>query len=289
MKKYYDLLIKTYPFVEDEFITSKLWELNPDGIFEDDIKEAYHLYFSSKPNETEIKNLLDDLRINNYIAGCETSLNEFEEKNWNEEWEKNLRVIEVTDKIVIKPSYKEYNAKEDQIVLVIDPKMSFGTGEHATTQMMLKLIEKYIQPNDKVIDVGTGTGILAIAAIKLGAKFALALDNDEWVYENIIENLHNNNVSEKQCSVFIGTSDKIKDNDFDLLIANIQKNVLLELADDFRNKLLNATNKPARILLSGILSIDEKDIIKEYSNQNFKHIETIYQDEWCAIALQLNI
>lgn len=285
MKSYYDLTIKIFPYVDDEFITAKLWELNPDGIFEDDIQQAYHLYFSNKPDNQEIKNILEDLRINNYIAGYETKLDEFEEKNWNEEWEKNLRVIEISDKLVIKPTYKEYTPKENQIVLIIDPKMSFGTGEHATTQMMLKLIEKYIKPNDKVIDVGTGTGILAIAAIKLGAKFALALDNDEWVYENIIENLHNNNVSENICNVFIGTSDQIKENDYDMVIANIQKNILLELVDDFSNKVVNCQNKPARILLSGILTIDEQDIIKAYTQKGFSHTETIYQDEWCAIVL----
>lgn len=285
MKSYYDLTIKIFPYVDDEFITAKLWELNPDGIFEDDIQQTYHLYFSNKPDNQEIKNILEDLRINNYIAGYETQLDEFEEKNWNEEWEKNLRVIEISDKLVIKPTYKEYTPKENQIVLIIDPKMSFGTGEHATTQMMLKLIEKYIQPNDKVIDVGTGTGILAIAAIKLGAKYALALDNDEWVYENIIENLHNNNVSENICNVFIGTSDQIKENDYDMVIANIQKNILLELVDDFSSKVVNTKNKPARILLSGILTIDEQDIIKAYTQKGFSHIETIYQDEWCAIVL----
>jgi ribosomal protein L11 methyltransferase len=284
MKTYFELSIKIYPYVDDEYITTKLWELEPEGVYENDIKQSFDLYFPHKPNLKNVIELLNDLKSQKYISGYEYTLTEFEEKNWNEEWEKNLRVIEISDKLVVKPSNKEYSPKDGQIVLIIDPKMSFGTGEHATTQMMLKLIEKYINPNDKVIDVGTGTGILAIAAIKLGANFAVAIDNDEWVYENILENLQNNSIENGKIQVLIGTSDIVKDTDFDMIIANIQKNVLLEIAEDFKNKVKDTKNT-SKVLLSGILREDENDIINHYKNFGFNHIETIYQDEWCAIVL----
>jgi ribosomal protein L11 methyltransferase len=284
MKTYFELSIKIYPYVDDEYITTKLWELEPEGVYENDIKQSFDLYFPDKPNLDKVIYLLNELKTQNFIAGFEYTLSELEEKNWNEEWEKNLRVIEISDKLVVKPSNKEYSPKDGQIVLIIDPKMSFGTGEHATTQMMLKLIEKYINPNDKVIDVGTGTGILAIAAIKLGASFAVAIDNDEWVYENILENLHNNSIENGKIQVLIGTSDIVKDTDFDMIIANIQKNVLLEIAEDFKNKVKDTKNT-SKVLLSGILREDENDIINHYKTFGFNHIETIYQDEWCAIVL----
>ncbi|HOP48992.1 MAG TPA: 50S ribosomal protein L11 methyltransferase [Ignavibacteriales bacterium] len=284
MKTYFELSIKIYPYVDDEYITTKLWELEPEGVYENDIKQSFDLYFPDKPNLDKVIYLLNELKTQNFIAGFEYTLSELEEKNWNEEWEKNLRVIEISDKLVVKPSNKEYSPKDGQIVLIIDPKMSFGTGEHATTQMMLKLIEKYINPNDKVIDVGTGTGILAIAAIKLGANFAVAIDNDEWVYENILENLQNNSIENGKIQVLIGTSDIVKDTDFDMIIANIQKNVLLEIAEDFKNKVKDTKNT-SKVLLSGILREDENDIINHYKTFGFNHIETIYQDEWCAIVL----
>jgi len=284
MKTYFELSIKIYPYVDDEYITTKLWELEPEGVYENDIKQSFDLYFPDKPNLDKVIYLLNELKTQNFIAGFEYTLSELEEKNWNEEWEKNLRVIEISDKLVVKPSNKEYSPKDGQIVLIIDPKMSFGTGEHATTQMMLKLIEKYINPNDKVIDVGTGTGILAIAAIKLDANFAVAIDNDEWVYENILENLQNNSIENGKIQVLIGTSDIVKDTDFDMIIANIQKNVLLEIAEDFKNKVKDTKNT-SKVLLSGILREDENDIINHYKTFGFNHIETIYQDEWCAIVL----
>ncbi len=284
MKTYFELSIKIYPYVDDEYITTKLWELEPEGVYENDIKQSFDLYFPDKPNLDKVIYLLNELKTQNFIAGFEYTLSELEEKNWNEEWEKNLRVIEISDKLVVKPSNKEYSPKDGQFVLIIDPKMSFGTGEHATTQMMLKLIEKYINPNDKVIDVGTGTGILAIAAIKLGANFAVAIDNDEWVYENILENLQNNSIENGKIQVLIGTSDIVKDTDFDMIIANIQKNVLLEIAEDFKNKVKDTKNT-SKVLLSGILREDENDIINHYKTFGFNHIETIYQDEWCAIVL----
>ena len=146
-----------------------------------------------------------------------------ENKNWNEEWERKLVPIEVTERIVVRPSFKEYDAAENQIVLIIDPKMSFGTGEHQTTKLMLQLLEIYIKPDSKILDVGSGTGILSIAAAKLGAAKVIAVDNDELCYENGIENVNNNNVG-KIVEVKIGEIEsEIILTESKVLISDIEK------------------------------------------------------------------
>ncbi|MDZ7624568.1 MAG: 50S ribosomal protein L11 methyltransferase [Ignavibacteriaceae bacterium] len=156
-----------------------------------------------------------------------------EDKNWNEIWEKSREVIRVSDRIVIKPTFKEYSAKPDEIVLTIDPKMSFGTGEHQTTKLILRLLEKYVTKGMKVLDVGSGTGILAIASVKLGASKAVAVDFDEICLENCKENSLLNEVSDS-VEIITGEIDDVKEKDFDLILANIQKNVLLDIADKIK-------------------------------------------------------
>ena len=111
-----------------------------------------------------------------------------EDRNWNEEWERTIRPIRVSDRIVIRPTWQEYRAAPGEIVLIIDPKMSFGTGYHETTRLTLRLMETHLRPGATVLDVGTGTGILAVAAIRLGASHAVATDIDEWSAENAREN-----------------------------------------------------------------------------------------------------
>jgi ribosomal protein L11 methyltransferase len=208
--------------------------------------------------------------------------NLIEDKNWNEEWEKSVRVIEVSDKLVIKPTFKDYQAKPGQIIIIIDPKMSFGTGEHQTTKLVLQFLEKNVKNGIRVLDVGSGTGVLAIAAVKLGAESAIAIDNDEWCYDNGRENCRLNSV-DKEVDVKLGEIKDIAGNNFDLITANIQKNILLDIAEEIKNRL-----KPGGLLiLSGLLYNDEEDIVKKYSSLNFEMLEKKSLDEWMAVKLRL--
>ena len=187
MKLFCEATVESDPF-NAEVLSGLLWELNPLGIVE--LDNSLVLSFDQLDNiDLRVKTFLERLKENRIIDSYEYSLNEFEETNWNEEWEKNLKVIKVTGKIVIKPSFRDYSPSEGEIVITIDPKMSFGTGEHQTTKLMLSMCEKHIEKNIKVLDVGTGTGVLAIASVMLGADYALGIDNDEWCYENALENI----------------------------------------------------------------------------------------------------
>jgi len=278
MKTYKEFVIKTEPFIPD-ILTGFLWELEISGITEEN--DSLKIYSESgKISSKEIEEKLNELILKKIILLFSVEEKEFEEKNWNEEWEKSINVIEVSDKVVIKPSFRNYEPKKNQIIITIDPKMSFGTGEHQTTKMMIQLIEKYVKENDKVLDVGSGTGILAIAAVKLGAKNALAFDNDEWCYDNGIENAEINFVKDKvefKCAEI----QQIEEKDFDLILANIQKNILLEISEEIKKRI----KKGGTLLLSGLLIQDEEDIIRHYENSGFKFLEKTQSGEWIAIAM----
>ncbi len=278
-KSYKEYIITAEPF-NVEILSSILWELNIDGINE----EVNCLkVFAQDKNVTvqAIEDELSHLKENNLLREYSVQENFIVERNWNEEWEKSREVVHVTDKIIIKPTFKNYKAKQNEIVLTLDPKMSFGTGDHQTTKICLKFIEKYIKPGMKVLDAGSGTAILGIAAAKLGAEKVIAFDIDEWCYDNGIENTQLNSVTDKveirKCEL-----KHIKENDFDMIIANIQKNILIELAKGFKSRI-----KPKGILiLSGLLEMDKEEIVKQYASLGFDEIDFFKMDEWIGIVFK---
>jgi len=279
MKKYKEFLITAEPF-NSELISGVLWESNISGIneevncikvFTDDLSLSLE----------ELKKHLQNLKNENLLFSFTIEENIYENKNWNEEWEQSINIIEVSDKIVIKPTFRNYIAKPGQIVLIIDPKMSFGTGEHQTTKLVLMLLERYISPGARVLDVGSGSGILAIASLKLGAQHATAIDIDDWCYNNAIENFKLNNVDDA-IDVIQGEITDIKESDFDLILANIQKNILLDIAPEIYSRL-----KPGGIIiLSGLLDYDEADIQTDFSALGLSFLETKTMDSWIAIVFQ---
>jgi len=282
MKNYSIFKIFSNPFQPD-LISGLLWELEIVGITEE---ENYLIVYTDQDvnvNEERIKIYLEKLKSEKLIRDYSIVSDSVPEKNWNELWEKGREVIRVSDKFVIKPTFKEYKVKPGEIVLTIDPKMSFGTGEHQSTQLIIKLLEKYVHPGIRLIDVGSGTGILSIAAIKLGAAEAVAVDNDECCYVNCNENCELNSVS-ANVKIVKGEISDLKETNFDLIIANIQKNVLLNIADQIKEKI-----KPNGIvILSGLLVKDEKDIKQHYTKMGFEAVETESLDEWIALVFKAN-
>jgi ribosomal protein L11 methyltransferase len=194
-------------------------------------------------------------------------------------WEESIVPIEVTDNIAIKPSWKEYNGSA-KIVIEIDPKMSFGTGHHETTRMMVRLLEKHIKGGEKILDVGTGTGVLAIAAIKLGAGDCIAVDKDEWSIENSLENVRKNGVAGK-INVIRGEVASVGEEDFDIVVANLNRNTLLYIEPELRKRC-----KPGGVLLlAGILTLDEESIVDSYTKSGFRVVEALHEAEWSALAM----
>ena len=161
--------------------------------------------------------------------------------------------------------------------------MSFGTGEHQTTKLVLRLLEKYVKKGMNVLDVGSGTGILAIAAVKLGAEKAVAIDFDETCFDNCKENCLVNGVV-NSVEVRTGEIKDLEKNNFDLILANIHKNVLIEIADEIKSRI----KRNGIVILSGLLTSDQKDIKTKYHSLGFKTEQIEQMDEWIAVVLRFS-
>lgn len=199
------------------------------------------------------------------------------DQNWNERWEETIQPQNI-GRFFVKPTWSQAAVPNDKILLEIDPKMSFGTGYHETTRLMLRMLPKVLQKDDIVVDAGTGTGILAIAAIKLGAKHVHAFDIDEWSYNNTQENILLNEVADF-VTVKKGSTDTIpKGKQADVMLANIERNTILELLPDFTTALRNG----GQILLSGLLESDKQSVLDKLQAQ-YEIAEILQENEWIAI------
>ncbi|KUG26652.1 ribosomal protein l11 methyltransferase [hydrocarbon metagenome] len=280
MKKHKVFIVSSIPFNVD-ILSGLLWNLEIEGLTESENFLTVYANQESNVNEKILTTELKKFVRENLIESFEISADLIEEINWNEEWEKKFSPIEVTEKIVIKPSFKEVENANDKLVITIDPKMSFGTGEHETTKLVLQLLEETFNNHRKVLDVGSGTAVLAIAAAKMGAENVIAVDNDEWCLENGLENIRTNNV-EKIVKVKLGEINSIEETGFDLILANINKNILIEIADDIYRKI----SASGDLILSGLLIQDEEDIKSAYTKKGFRFIQTKKLNEWIALKFE---
>ncbi len=208
------------------------------------------------------------------------------DRNWNAEWEAHLKPVEISDRFIIVQKNKEYQLKPGQIAIEINPKMSFGTGYHATTRLMLRQLESMdVQPL-KILDIGTGTGVLAIACRKLGCRnHILAVDNNDWAAENAKENIIDNNTPDIDVRMLDAEDDlqEILGDGFDLILANINKNVIGRILPAIR------TRAPkSRIVISGIMIYDEPWLNKLLNTLDYTPMGAIYEDEWLSVIVDPN-
>jgi len=222
------------------------------------------------------EHILNDVQIiNNEEFKISFSVKEIEQVNWNAEWEKNFNPIEVDNVCTVRaPFHAKPDTKYD---IVIEPKMSFGTGHHETTHMMIQHLLKLDMKDRKVLDMGCGTGILAILAEKMGARPIDAIDIDNWCYENSIENVERNNC--KHITVYEGDVSLIRERKYDVIIANINRNILLEDIPHYSKSL----NKDGVLLLSGFYKDDILSISKKCDEFGLKLSESVEKNYWVAI------
>lgn len=211
------------------------------------------------------------------LGSWDFSLEEKENQDWSQKWKEKWNVTHITDTITVVPSWIEYSPKPDEIIITLDPGCAFGTGTHQTTQLCMKALEKYMNPQDKVADIGTGSGILAILAMKLGASGAYGCDIDDTVIEVCYKNAKVNNV---ECKFELNTANKLNEK-YDFICANILHNVLAEIMPDLK-KLMKDN---AKLALSGILD-EKKDVVLDAIKDNgLKIIDTISQDQWVSFIV----
>ncbi|CAA0153133.1 50S ribosomal protein L11 methyltransferase [Tenacibaculum maritimum] len=222
------------------------------------------------------KEILNDIFILN--AGefsIKYTQQEIAQTNWNAEWEKNFPPIQVDAKVSIRaPFHENPNLPYD---IVIEPKMSFGTGHHETTHMMVQHLLEMDVAGMKTLDMGCGTGILAIFAEMRGANPIDAIDIDNWCYENSLENIKRNN--SKHIAVFEGDSALLNNKKYDLIIANINRNILLKDMEIYTNCL----HKEGVLLLSGFYKEDIPVINEEVIKYGLKLDKTLERNNWVAL------
>lgn len=197
--------------------------------------------------------------------------------NWNEEWEKNFTPINVVDKVLIRAEFHEPNPNLHEII--IQPKMSFGTGHHPTTHLMIQQMLEMDFEGKTVLDMGCGTSVLAIFAKQNGAQKVVAIDIDEWSVENSIENANRNQV---ELEISQGTADNLGSETFDIILANINRNILISDIPTY----VSVLNKGGQLLLSGLCFFDADDILEVCNENGLKLINQQQREEWMSLLLE---
>ncbi len=218
----------------------------------------------------EVRAMLNE----NNFAHIQFAVNAIEQKNWNEEWEKNFQPVVIAESVGIRAPF--HAPLKTEIELVIEPKMSFGTGHHATTASMIELLLRMDVAGKKVLDMGCGTGVLAILARKLGAGKTVAIDHEEWAVENAAENAERNHV---EIEVIRGDAAMELEEKFDVLLANINRNVIAEKLESWM-KLMKPS---ADVLLSGFMEQDVDFIRTLCATHQLSEQEILQQGEWVAM------
>lgn len=207
-----------------------------------------------------------------------------EEEDWAKNWKKHFAPFAITPDVVIVPTWEKYHPAENEIVVIMDPGMAFGTGHHATTSLALTMVEREMKKNagcGSVLDVGTGTGILGMAAALMGAETVLAIDNDPVAVAAAAENAAKNMVSER-----MAVSDQplsLIKQQYSLVIANIVHDVLAAMAAD----LYRVTEAGGRLILSGVLHGEQvASIVEKFTKSGFGFVEERKKDEWAALLFE---
>lgn len=206
----------------------------------------------------------------------EYSYEEMPNINWNEEWEKNFSPINIDDKVLIRAEFHE--PKPEMHEIIIQPKMSFGTGHHPTTHLMVQQMMDMDLQDKTVLDMGCGTSVLAIYAKQRGAGKTVAIDIDEWSVENSKENAERNGV---ELAISQGTADNLGTEKFDVILANINRNILISDIPTY----VSVLNDGGKLLLSGLCFFDVDDILQVCTEENLKMEKQMQREEWVSILL----
>lgn len=254
--------------------------IDEELIKKDRTVSVIHIYMSDEQNPLES---VEYLRARYEAVGikCEIMTDSISEAEWADNWKKFFKVTEIGEKLVIRPSWEQYDNKDGRVVLSIDPGAAFGTGTHATTKMCLELLQKYVYPDCTLLDIGSGSGILSIGAALLGAKKADGVDIDPVAVKVAKENAQMNNVEDKTCYILGDLCDKISDK-YDVVCANIVADVIISLLSNVENFM----KENSVFLCSGIIDIREDDVKNAFKEFGFEIIDEAECENWRAFAVK---
>lgn len=252
------------------------------------IAKGYVLFEEDECNPAEIQKIFttakEELKEEGFtdeeLGEWTVSVKKIINQDWSQKWKEHWKPTKASEHVIICPSWEECERKKDDILITLDPGSAFGTGTHATTQLCIQAIEKYLKKGDEVADIGTGSGILAITAIKFGAVHAVAIDNDPLVIDVAKDNAQMNCVFNK-IDFMHATADMLTEQ-YDFVCANILHNVLAEIMGDLKNIM-----KPSGyMVLSGILDEKKPVVLEAIEKHNLKLVETMNQEQWVALVVQ---
>jgi ribosomal protein L11 methyltransferase len=260
-----------------EILMAELSELNFESFVETD--EGLQAYVQDDLfDESATKRLLEEYAERTPIS---YTIKQIEKQNWNEEWERNFQPIEIGKKIYVRADFHESKADEYEHEIIITPKMSFGTGHHETTSMVMEHQLGIDHQNKKALDIGTGTGILAVLAAKLGIDSVYAFDIDEWSVENTIENIQQNGVS--NIEVEQGTIESIRqDGKYEILLANINRNILLREIPIYRKFM----TENGILIVSGFYQNDIAEIEAVAESVGLKKTSESVKNQWASVVFR---
>ncbi|GIN38555.1 50S ribosomal protein L11 methyltransferase [Heyndrickxia oleronia] len=264
---------------EDQF--GEIYQLNPDDYPEEGVIIKAYIAVNSFLGETieEIKQSINNLtELNIDIGHNDVSISEVNEEEWATAWKKYYNPVKISEKFTIVPTWEEYEpVSSDELIIELDPGMAFGTGTHPTTVMCIQALERTVKQGDSVIDVGTGSGVLSIAAAMLGAEKVTALDLDEVAVQSARLNVKLNKV---QSVVTVSKNDLLQgmDGQVDVVVSNILAEVIMSFTDDVSK----AVKMGGYFIASGIIQ-QKKDQVKDAMiASGFTIEETIIMEDWVA-------
>lgn len=265
-------------------------DIMPEGPADDGI--AYLNFYLEEDADKEailkdVREALDDLKNFMDIGEATIEESQTEDKDWINNWKQYFHQFYVDD-ILIVPSWEEVKAEDkDKMILHIDPGTAFGTGMHETTQLVIRQLKKYVTPDTEMLDVGTGSGILGIVALKLGAKHVLGTDLDPCAVPAVAENKEANQIVDETFDMVIGNiiddkaiQDQAGYEKYDIVTANILADVLIPLTP----VIVNQMKKDAYYITSGILDVKEKVVVEAVKAAGLTVVEVTHQGEWVSVT-----
>lgn len=209
------------------------------------------------------------------------SVEEVPDEDWEASWREGLGVVEIGKRLAIRPSWVDYDNKDERVEIIIDPKMAFGTGSQETTRLCLEIIEKSSLKDVSILDAGCGSGVIAIASVKLGARCAIGFDIDPFSITNAEENTRSNRVHD-YVTVYQADIRHVEPGHFNLVVANIISGILTPIIDRFHSFLMPG----GRIIFSGILKEEEKEFVALLKKNRFRVCQVKRIAEWVAIEVE---